>query len=54
LHHLHDLEHTTAQRIGATLGDVFDHLMPHRHWKMTTFVAGLGNSGMVAPMVLAS
>ena len=26
--------------------------VPHRHWKTTTFVAGLRNSGMVAPMVL--
>ncbi len=24
----------------------------HGHWKTTTFVAGLRNSGMVAPMVL--
>jgi transposase len=26
--------------------------IPHRHWKTTTFVAGLRLSGMVAPMVL--
>ena len=26
--------------------------IPHEHWKTTTFVAGLRNSGMVAPMVL--
>ena len=26
--------------------------IPHGHWKTTTFVAGLGTSGMVAPMVL--
>jgi transposase len=26
--------------------------IPHRHWKTTTFIAGLRNSGMVAPMVL--
>ena len=26
--------------------------IPHGHWKTTTFVAGLRNSGMVAPMVL--
>jgi transposase len=26
--------------------------MPHGHWKTTTFVAGLRNTGMVAPMVL--
>jgi transposase len=26
--------------------------VPHGHWKTTTFVAGLRNSGMVAPMVL--
>ena len=24
----------------------------HGHWKTTTFVAGLRNTGMVAPMVL--
>jgi transposase len=26
--------------------------IPHGHWKTTTFIAGLRNSGMVAPMVL--
>jgi transposase len=26
--------------------------VPHGHWKITTFVAGLRNSGIVAPMVL--
>lgn len=26
--------------------------IPHGHWKTTTFVGGLRNSGMVAPMVL--
>ncbi len=26
--------------------------IPHGHWKTTTFVAGLRNSGRVAPMVL--
>lgn len=26
--------------------------VPHGHWKTTTFVAGLRNTGMVAPMVL--
>jgi transposase len=26
--------------------------IPHEHWKTTTFVAGLRNTGMVAPMVL--
>jgi hypothetical protein len=26
--------------------------VPHRHWKTTTFVAGLRRTGMVAPMVL--
>jgi transposase len=26
--------------------------VPHGHWKTTTFVAGLRNCGMVAPMVL--
>jgi len=26
--------------------------VPHGHWKTTTFIAGLRNSGMVAPMVL--
>jgi transposase len=26
--------------------------VPHGHWKTTPFVAGLRNSGMVAPMVL--
>ena len=25
---------------------------PHGHWKTTTFVAGLRNTGMVAPMVI--
>jgi hypothetical protein len=27
-------------------------VIPHGHWKTTTFIAGLRNSGMVAPMVL--
>ncbi len=26
--------------------------VPHGHWKTTTFIAGLRNSGMVAPLVL--
>jgi transposase len=26
--------------------------IPHGHWKTTTFIAGLRNSGMAAPMVL--
>lgn len=26
--------------------------VPHGHWKTTTFVAGLRNTGMVAPMVI--
>ena len=26
--------------------------VPHGHWKTTTFIAGLRNSGMIAPMVL--
>lgn len=26
--------------------------IPHGHWKTTTFVAGLRNTGMIAPMVL--
>jgi transposase len=26
--------------------------IPHGHWKTTTFIAGLRNNGMVAPMVL--
>jgi len=26
--------------------------IPHGHWKTTTFIAGLRNSGMVAPMAL--
>ena len=26
--------------------------IPHGHWKTTTFIAALRNSGMVAPMVL--
>lgn len=26
--------------------------IPHGHWKTTTFVAGLRNGGMIAPMVL--
>ena len=28
--------------------------VPHGHWKTTTFVAGLRNTGMVAPMVLVT
>lgn len=27
-------------------------LIPHGHWRTTTFVAGLRNTGMAAPMVL--
>lgn len=27
-------------------------LVPHGHWKTTTFIAGLRRTGMVAPMVL--
>ena len=26
--------------------------MPHRHWRTTTFVAGLRQSGVIAPLVL--
>jgi hypothetical protein len=26
--------------------------MPHGHWKTTTFVAGLGLNGMIAPLVV--
>jgi transposase len=26
--------------------------IPHGHWKTTTFIAGLRNCGMIAPMVL--
>lgn len=36
----------------APRGERLRMAIPHGHWKTTTFVAGLRNSGMVAPMVL--
>lgn len=36
----------------APRGERLQSPVPHGHWKTTTFVAGLRNSGMVAPMVL--
>ena len=36
----------------APRGERLRAAVPHGHWKTTTFVAGLRNSGMVAPMVL--
>ena len=36
----------------APRGERLRAAIPHGHWKTTTFVAGLRNSGMVAPMVL--
>lgn len=36
----------------APLGERLRSSIPHGHWKTTTFVAALRNSGMVAPMVL--
>ena len=36
----------------APRGERLHMAIPHGHWKTTTFVAGLRNSGMVAPMVL--
>ncbi len=36
----------------APRGERLRALIPHGHWKTTTFVAGLRLSGMVAPMVL--
>jgi transposase len=42
-----------ARRDGrAPRGQRLRAAIPHGHWKTTTFVAGLRNSGMVAPMVL--
>jgi len=42
-----------ARRYGrAPRGERLRVGVPHRHWKTTTFVAGLRLSGMVAPMVL--
>jgi transposase len=42
-----------ARTHGRTLrGERLRVAVPHGHWKTTTFVAGLRNSGMVAPMVL--
>jgi len=43
----------TARTHGrAPRGERLRAAIPHGHWKTTTFVAGLRNSGMVAPMVL--
>lgn len=36
----------------APRGERLRAAIPHGHWKTTTFVAGLRNRGMVAPMVL--
>lgn len=36
----------------APRGERLRAAIPHRHWKTTTFVAALRNSGMVAPRVL--
>jgi transposase len=36
----------------APRGERLRAAIPHGHWKTTTFVAGLRNSGMIAPMVL--
>ena len=36
----------------ALRGERLRAAVPHGHWKTTTFVAGLRNTGMVAPMVL--
>lgn len=36
----------------APRGERLRAAVPHGHWKTTTFVAGLRNAGMVAPMVL--
>jgi transposase len=36
----------------APRGERLRAAVPHGHWKTTTVVAGLRNSGMVAPMVL--
>ena len=36
----------------APCGERLRASIPHGHWKTTTFVAGLRNCGMVAPMVL--
>jgi transposase len=35
----------------ARRGERLRAAIPHGHWKTTTFVAGLRNSGMIAPMV---
>lgn len=36
----------------APCGERLRFPIPHGHWKTTTFVAGLRNNGMIAPMVL--
>ncbi len=36
----------------ALRGERLRAAVPHRHWKTTTFVAGLRNCGLVPPMVL--
>jgi transposase len=36
----------------APRGERLRAAIPHGHWQTTTFVAGLRNSGMIAPMVL--
>lgn len=42
-----------ARRYGRSArGERLRSGMPHNHWRMTTFVAGLRLAGMVAPMVL--
>ena len=42
----------TRVRGRAPRGERLRAAIPHGHWKTTTFVAGLRNSGMIAPMVL--
>jgi hypothetical protein len=39
-------------RKGRCRGERLRSPIPHGHWKTSTFVAALRNSGMVAPMVL--
>ena len=42
-----------ARRLGRFLrGKRLVAAMPHRHWKMSTFVAGLRIGGIVAPLVI--
>jgi transposase len=42
-----------ARRFGRSLrGDRLVSAVPYRHWKTSTFVAGLRHNGLVAPLVL--